>query len=209
MPKRIFLMQKILCFSVLLVLSGCAANKGTKVDYISLLNSVGNCETQYHEYQLRSLNVATPLYTVVGGDSKCGTFENGQSFYKSFETNKKVNRVTIRSFYGTSGETAKLFFPEVAALSSDGSSLTAGIVEEIVDDFTTADGNYLLITYLFNKPINKFVVYTDSSQFKGNYNYNTRNSSAMFVGGAVIPFDFTHNFQISYNAGGPIEVLAN
>jgi hypothetical protein len=204
-----FKMQIILRFTFLLILSGCAVNKGTKVDYISLLNSASNCEDQLASHVLEPLNTNTPTYTVVGDNLRCASFKSGQSFYKSFETNEKINRVSIRSFYGTSGETAKLFFPEVSAYSQDETVLVAGLVEEIVDDYTTSDGHSLLITYLFNSPVNKFVVYTDSSQFQENYNYSTRSTSAIFVGSAVIPFDFSHNFQISYNAGGPIEVLAN
>ncbi len=209
MSTKNFGIREFLRFAFVLMLSGCVANKGAETDYIVLLNSANNCEDKLATHALRPLKINIPLYTVVGDDFRCASFKNGKSFYKFFETTEQINRVSIRSFYGTRGETAKLFFPEVSAYSLDENVAVAGLVEEILDESSAVDGNYLLITYLFSRPVNKFVVYTDSSKFEEHYNYSTRSTSAVFVGSAVIPFDFSHKFQISYNAGGPIEILAN
>ncbi len=202
------LIKSLIFFILLITIMSCASkNKGTKINYIPILNTISNCKMPSQNLDYISIPLNTLKAVMVGNNRKCLNLKMGKSFYSAFSSEKPFQKITIRSFYGLRGESAKLFFPEVATKNHDTGELKLGIIDEIVDGFNKDDGNYLKLTYIFNKPVNNVVIFTDSSQFKKQFYYDEKNYSAVIIGSAVIPFDFTNKYQIKYNAGGPIDLI--
>lgn len=192
---------------LLMVLTGCSTNRGTNINYVKMLNSTSTCTSQVRLENKKEIRLNQPIFVNVGNDNHCFEFKSGKSFYKLFKSESPFTSVTLRSFYGISGDTAKLFFPEVAAYNTRTSVITESVTEEIIDKSSSKDGHYLEITYSFATPQKHVVVYTDSSQFQQTYNYSSKNTVAFFMGSAVVPLEYTHQYGITYNAGGPVEII--
>ena len=61
----------------------------------------------------------TAFEMTVGDDGQCFTSPKGKSFYKAIMTDQSFRRVKVQSFYATSGDAARLFFPEVYAFDAE------------------------------------------------------------------------------------------
>lgn len=193
---------------VLVLLSACTVNKGTTINYTQLLASQSKCSTDLASIAAQPLVAKQDVAVVIGENQQCVELDSGRSFVAVFASTAPINKIRVRAFYGTTGESAKMFYPTVLVVDPRTQRVVPALVDEIVDLEDSRNGRYLQISFALLQPMKRFSIVTEGKNLSATHKVVERSTSVTAIIGVYIPFNFENNYQIMYNAGGPIEVYA-
>jgi hypothetical protein len=200
------MLLKYALIGVLVLLSACTVNKGTTINYTQLLASQSKCSADLASIAAQPLVAKQDVAMVIGENQQCVELDSGRSFVAVLASTTPITKIRVRAFYGTTGESAKMFYPNVLVVDPRTQRIVPALVDEIVDLEDNRNGRYLQISFSLIQPLNKFAIVTDGNNLSATHKLVERSTSVAAINGVYIPFDFNHDYRIMYNAGGPIEV---
>lgn len=193
---------------VLVLLSACTVNKGTTKNYSQSLASQAKCSSDLTSIAAQTLVAKQDVAVVIGENQQCVELDSGRSFVAAFVSTTPIHKIRVRAFYGTTGASAKMFFPNVVVVDPRTHHVVSALVDEIVDLEDSRNGRYLQISFSLLQPQQRFAIVPDGKHVSATHKLVERSISVMAINGVYIPFDFKNEYRIMYNAGGPIEVYA-
>lgn len=200
-------MKKVIGLGLIAVLlTSCATDKGTAMDYVALLDSM-KCSSEFNLSTFSSVTLSTKKSLFVGDDDQCIESQQGKSFYKVVKADQPFTRVYIRSFFSLRKNKANMFMPIASAVDANNGKVIEGIVDEISDDNSLSDGYFLITNYSFSTPVTSVVIHTDPRNYSYSYQMVSSGTVTLSAGSTYIPMNVSSSRNLTYNAGGAIELV--